>query len=98
MVRAPGGQLFLGWAERWDRLDFAHIPVGVLSQAYEYYLRSHAPAKQRQEGGYYTPRPIADLLVRASFRALERDGASADARILDPAAGDRKSTRLNSSH
>src|SRR3546814_15545812 len=29
----------------------------------------------------------ADLLVRASFRALERDGASADARILDPAAG-----------
>jgi hypothetical protein len=87
MMRAPGGQLFLGWAERWDRLDFAHIPVGVLSQAYELYLRNHAPAKQRQEGGYYTPRPIADLLVRASFRALERDGATADARILDPAAG-----------
>ncbi|MDB5407576.1 MAG: hypothetical protein JWL84_2488 [Rhodospirillales bacterium] len=87
MMRAPGGQLFLGWAERWDRLDFAHIPVGVLSQAYELYLRSHAPVKQRQEGGFYTPRPIADLLVRASFRALERDGASAAARILDPAAG-----------
>lgn len=87
MMRAPGSQLFLGWAERWDRLDFAHIPVGVLSQAYELYLRSHAPAKQRQEGGYYTPRPIADLLVRASFRALERNGTTADARILDPAAG-----------
>ncbi|ESZ15221.1 HsdM family class I SAM-dependent methyltransferase [Mesorhizobium sp. L48C026A00] len=87
MMRAEGGQLFLGWAERWDRLDFAHIPVGVLSQAYELYLRSHAPAKQRQEGGFYTPRPIADLLVRASFRALERDSASAAARILDPAAG-----------
>jgi hypothetical protein len=87
MMRAPGGQLFLGWAERWDRLDFAHIPVGVLSQAYELYLRSHAPKKQRQECGYYTPRPIADLLVRASFRALERDGTSVAARILDPAAG-----------
>jgi len=87
MARAPGGQLFLGWAERWDQLDFAHIPVGVLSQAYELYLRSHAPSKQRREGGYYTPRPIADLLVRASFRALERNGKSADARILDPAAG-----------
>ncbi len=87
MTRAPGGQLFLGWAERWDQLDFAHIPVGVLSQAYELYLRSHAPSKQKSEGGYYTPRPIADLLVRASFRALERDGKSADARILDPAAG-----------
>ncbi|MGY3698948.1 hypothetical protein ACVIGA_009090 [Bradyrhizobium sp. USDA 3240] len=87
MMRAPGGQLFLGWAERWDRLDFAHIPVGVLSQAYELYLRSHAPDKQRKEGGFYTPRPIADLLVRASFRALERNTSSAEARILDPAAG-----------
>lgn len=87
MRRAQGGQLFLGWAERWDQLDFAHIPVGVLSQAYELYLRSHAPTKQRKEGGFYTPRPIADLLVRASFRALERDGSSAEARILDPAAG-----------
>lgn len=87
MRRANGAQLFLGWAERWDRLDFAHIPVGVLSQAYELYLRNHAPAKQRREGGYYTPRPIADLLVRAAFRALDRGGSSADARILDPAAG-----------
>jgi len=87
MRRADGAQLFLGWDERWDQLDFAHIPVGVLSQAYELYLRSHAPKKQRLEGGYYTPRPIADLLVRASFRALERTGSSAVARILDPAAG-----------
>ncbi len=87
MRRANGAQLFLGWAERWDRLDFAHIPVGVLSQAYELYLRNHAPAKQRREGGYYTPRPIADLLVRAAFRALDRNGSSAGARVLDPAAG-----------
>ncbi|MDH7638105.1 HsdM family class I SAM-dependent methyltransferase [Sphingomonas oryzagri] len=85
--RAPDGQLFLGWQEKWDNLDFAHIPVGVLSQAYELYLRSHAPARQRREGGYYTPRPIADLLVRASFRALERQDSCHKARVLDPAAG-----------
>lgn len=85
--RAPDGQLFLGWQERWDHLDFAHIPVGVLSQAYELYLRSHAPARQRREGGYYTPRLIADLMVRASFRALERQDACHKAKVLDPAAG-----------
>lgn len=85
--RAPDGQLFLGWQEKWDHLDFAHIPVGVLSQAYELYLRSHAPARQRREGGYYTPRPIAELMVRASFRALERQDACHKAKILDPAAG-----------
>lgn len=85
--RAPDSQLFLGWEEKWDNLDFAHIPVGVLSQAYELYLRSHAPARQRREGGYYTPRPIADLLVRASFRALRHQEACHRAQILDPAAG-----------
>ena len=87
MRRAPDGQLFLGWEEKWDHLDFAHIPVGVLSQAYELYLRNHAPLKQRREGGYYTPRPIADLIVRASFRALERQDRSHLATVLDPAAG-----------
>lgn len=85
--RAPDGQLFLGWQEKWDHLDFAHIPVGVLSQAYELYLRTHAPLRQRREGGYYTPRPIADLMVRASFRALERQDLSHKAKVLDPAAG-----------
>lgn len=85
--RAPDSQLFLGWEEKWDNLDFSHIPVGVLSQAYELYLRNHAPRQQRREGGYYTPRSIADLLVRASFRSLERREASHRARVLDPAAG-----------
>lgn len=85
--RAPDGQLFLGWAERWDNLDFAHIPVGVLSQAYEHYLRAHAPDRQRKEGGYYTPRPIADLMIRGAFQALESRGSTAGVRVLDPAAG-----------
>ena len=85
--RAPGGQLFLGWEEKWGNLDFAHIPVGVLSQAYEHYLRKHARSKQKREGGYFTPRPIAELMVRASFRALELRKASKSAKVLDPAVG-----------
>ena len=85
--RAPDSQLFLGWEQKWDNLDFAHIPVGVLSQAYELYLRRHAPHRQKREGGYYTPKPIAELMVQASFRALNRRGLGKEARILDPAAG-----------
>ncbi|MEX2304134.1 MAG: N-6 DNA methylase [Bryobacterales bacterium] len=84
---ADGGQLPLRWEEKWANLDFAHIPVGVLSEAYEHYLREHAPEKQRKEGGYYTPSTIADMLVRGAFHALRRDGASHGARVLDPAAG-----------
>ena len=87
MRRADGRQLHLGWEERWDRLDFAHIPVGVLSQAYELYLREHYPVRQRREGGYYTPRPIADLVVRAAFAGLQEQSGPENARVLDPAAG-----------
>lgn len=85
--RAPYGQLYLGWREKWENLDFSHIPVGVLSQAYEHYLREHAPDKQRKEGGYYTPRIIADMMVRGAFHALRRDGVAHEARVLDAAAG-----------
>ena len=84
---ADRGQLLLPWEEKWANLNFAHIPVGVLSEAYEHYLREHAPEKQRKEGGYYTPSTIADMLVRGAFHALRRDGAAHEARVLDPAAG-----------
>lgn len=85
--RAPGGQLYLGWQEKWDYLDFAHIPVGVLSEAYEHYMREHYRDRQRKEGSYYTPRAIADLMVKASFHALRRDGKASETKVLDPAAG-----------
>ena len=85
--RAPGGQLMLGWKEKWNRLDFAHIPVGVLSQAYELYLRNHTPQTQRREGGYYTPHPISDLIVSAAFKGIEGSEGHRYAKVLDPAAG-----------
>lgn len=85
--RAPDGQLSLGWDIAWDRLDFAHIPVGVLSQSYERYLSQHEKKRQRDEGSYYTPRHIADLMVRASFAALRVSGSAHSAKVLDPAAG-----------
>jgi hypothetical protein len=85
--RAPDGQLHLEWQESWARLNFAHIPVGILSQAYEGYLNAHKQEKQKKEGSYYTPRHIADLMVRASFAALRRDGVAHSAKILDPAVG-----------
>ncbi|MGA3005001.1 MAG: N-6 DNA methylase [Acetobacteraceae bacterium] len=85
--RAPGGQFMLGWAERWDNLNFAHIPVGVLSQAYERYISKHDPTAQRRQGGYYTPRQIAELMVRAAFAPLAQESRAHRARVLDPATG-----------
>ncbi len=87
MYRAADGQLYLGWEEKWAYLDFAHIPVGVLSEAYEHYMREHDKERQRKEGSFYTPRAVADLIVNATFHPLRRDGLAADAKVLDPASG-----------
>lgn len=85
--RAPEDQLSLGWQEKWDYLDFGHIPVGVLSQAYEGYLKRYARTRQKNEGGYFTPKAIAELMVQASFSALEEQGIRKSAKVLDPAVG-----------
>ena len=85
--KAPNSQLFLGWKQKWDNLDFAHIPVGVLSQAYEIYLRKYLPKQQKHQGGYFTPKPIAELMVQAAFRALRSRETGKLAKILDPAVG-----------
>lgn len=90
MRKASQGQLYLGWQAKWDYLDFAHIPVGVLSQAYEEFMREHRPEKQHKEGGFYTPRAIADLVVSVAFqglRHLEKPGEPFRPRVLDPASG-----------
>ncbi|HRQ82196.1 MAG TPA: hypothetical protein PKZ97_13870, partial [Azospirillaceae bacterium] len=84
MHRARDSQLSLGWEKKWIHLDFAHIPVGVLSQAYEAYMRTHQSDSQRDDGSFYTPRPIAELMTRAAFAALRADGDAAAAKVLDP--------------
>lgn len=85
--KAPGGQRMLPWAESWANLDFAYIPVGVLSQAYEHYLRLHAPEAQEKEGGFYTPAIIAQMMLRGAMHALRSEGKAHTAKVLDPAAG-----------
>lgn len=85
--RAPCGQLHLDWRDDWAHLDFAYIPVGVLSQAYEHFLRSHQSEKQEKEGGFYTPAPIAQMMLRGAMHALRAEGRAHLAKVLDPAVG-----------
>ena len=87
MQKAPGDQLYLGWEQKWNKLDFAHIPVGILSQVYEVYLSKYYPAQQREQGGYYTTSTIANYMVAATFGALAEEKPIETIKILDPAAG-----------
>jgi hypothetical protein len=68
----------------WGDLDFAHIPVGVLSQVYESFSHRADPRTARETSVHYTPRTIASLMVDQAFAAVEDP---ADAKVLDSSCG-----------
>lgn len=80
--RAAGGgfQTSIDWGD----LDFAHIPVGVLSQVYESFSHRTGPDEARGTSTHYTPRNVARLMVDQVFAGIEEPGS---ARVLDPACG-----------
>lgn len=73
-------QLPIDWAD----LDFAHIPIGVLSQVYEKFSRIWDSQQSEQISVYYTPKNIARYLVEDAFEGLTN---KKEARILDPSCG-----------
>lgn len=68
----------------WGDLDFAHIPIGVLSQVYETFSHLVDPRSARATSVHYTPRTIAQLVVDEVFAGVSEPAA---ARVLDPACG-----------
>ncbi|PKO68783.1 MAG: hypothetical protein CVU20_12680 [Betaproteobacteria bacterium HGW-Betaproteobacteria-14] len=82
--RAPGGQLT--FESEWKDLDFAHVPIGLLSEVYERYAHRHIGGKAKKESMHYTPRHIAEFMIEEAFAGLESEQRR-HARLLDPAAG-----------
>lgn len=78
----PDPELPLDWGE----MNFAHVPVGVLSQVYESYSHWVEGEEAKQASVHYTPLPIARLMVDQCFGpgAVKNP---AHARVLDPACG-----------
>jgi hypothetical protein len=68
----------------WGDLDFAHIPIGVLSQVYENFSKIWDSQQREQTSAYYTPKNIARYLVDDAFENVNEKN---DARILDPSCG-----------
>lgn len=68
---------------QWDKFDFAHVPVGLLSQVYEAFCHKWDPGA-RETSVHYTPRHLAHAVVEEVFDDLP---GAANARVLDPACG-----------
>lgn len=68
----------------WDDFNFAHIPIGVLSQVYESFSKQWDEELAEETSVYYTPKNIAKLLVEEAFAGVKNP---AEAKVLDPACG-----------
>ncbi|APW64221.1 N-6 DNA methylase [Paludisphaera borealis] len=79
-VVGGGIQMELDWGD----FDFAHIPVGVLSQVYESFSHRADPRTARDTSVHYTPRTIASFMVDEAFAALKEPSQAV---ILDSACG-----------
>ncbi|MFA4835461.1 MAG: N-6 DNA methylase [Dehalococcoidia bacterium] len=69
---------------QWSDFDFAHVPVGLLSQVYEAFCWKWEHRNAKETSVYYTPRRIAAILVDEAFESLPD---AHNARVLDPACG-----------
>ena len=67
----------------WEDFDFAHVPVGLLSQVYEEFSWKWDP-HAKDTSVHYTPRRIANYVVEEAFAGLPK---AESARVLDPACG-----------
>ncbi|WP_020469795.1 HsdM family class I SAM-dependent methyltransferase [Zavarzinella formosa] len=75
-------QPLIDW--NWQTFDFAHIPVGLLSQVYEAFSWEWTPKEAKKTSQCYTPRNIAITLLDEAFDGLPN---ITDCRVLDPACG-----------
>lgn len=86
-LQRPAGELDEEFA--WGELNFAHIPIGIFSQAYEQQVDYWTPGRRKKDSVFYTPYRVAQYLVREAFaRAEARLGEPpARVKVLDPAVG-----------
>ena len=68
----------------WGTFDFAHVPVGLLSQVYEDFCWHWEREEAAATSVHYTPHNIAVTLLDEAFHGLE---SPEEARVLDPACG-----------
>jgi hypothetical protein len=68
----------------WSDLNFAHIPIGVLSQVYENFSHRADGEFAKSTSVHYTPRLIARFVVEEAFASLNEPDT---AKVLDPSCG-----------
>ncbi len=78
----PDGQLRL--PTDWHEVNFAYVPVGLLSEVYEAFAHNINAKAAAEQSIHYTPAHLVDFILAQALAQLPVGGKP---RVLDPAAG-----------
>ena len=73
----------------WPLYDFSIIPIQLISSVYEQLLHATNPKAAKEKGAYYTPFPLAEMMLNEvlPWPAPGEAAPNSRTRIIDPSCG-----------
>ncbi|MDQ1350850.1 MAG: hypothetical protein QG657_1152, partial [Acidobacteriota bacterium] len=82
------GQKDTGRLFKWRMFDFSIIPIELISEIYEEFLKSEKGEKQAsKDGAYYTPLSLVEFILNEKLPWADKDNTDYKLTILDPTCG-----------
>ncbi len=73
---------------QWRPFDFSIIPIELISQVYEEFLKTENGEEQTsKDGSYYTPLSLVEFILNEKLPWADKDNSNYKLKILDPACG-----------
>jgi hypothetical protein len=82
------GQKNTGRLFRWRAFDFSIIPIELISEIYEEFLKTETGVKQvSKDGSFYTPLSLVEFILNEKLPWADESNTDYNLKIIDPACG-----------
>jgi type I restriction-modification system DNA methylase subunit len=82
------GQESTGRLFRWRAFDFSIIPIELISEIYEEFLKTETGVKQvSKDGSFYTPLSLVEFILNKKLPWGDENNTDYNLKIIDPACG-----------
>jgi type I restriction-modification system DNA methylase subunit len=82
------GQTDSGRLFEWRAFDFSIIPIELISEIYEEFLRTENGAEQvSKDGSFYTPLSLVEFILNAKLPWADESNTDYNLKVIDPACG-----------
>jgi len=82
------GQKGTGRLFRWRAFDFSIIPIELVSEIYEEFLKTEKGEEQvSKDGSFYTPLSLVEFILNEKLPWADKENTDYNLKIIDPACG-----------